>query len=432
MRRAGAVSGALSAASRGVAQRVTCSPALPPQLQRSLLTRADAGLSSRIAAQLARCHSLLPAAARQAAAAAGVVRGGYALAGAGCAAVAALTLRPEPAACEASAAPGVAPAAQLAAAAKAAPAVAETAAPSSAGVSGDRGMADLLALARENWRPLLLVALLTLASTLLKLMVTRQMGALYQLAASRLPGAAASVHLRPLVQVLCLRLGEGVFKALQAWAWARAAARIEARLASRAFAALLSTDLAVLDLTHTGSLAQGVASDAAEATRALETLAFKGVRNVTSVVAGAAALASVSAHISLLALSMVPPATLLFIVVGQWGARLAKAAARKAQAAAGFATERLSAIRTVRCAAQEAQEEQRYDAALARARAARDTHAAAHAVHVGLLITRACPRYCYGGPGVLTRLPITLPAQCRAWAWASSCSSARSWCRGAP
>lgn len=395
MRRAGAVSGALSAASRGVAQRVSCSPALPPSqlLQRSFLTRADAGLSSRIAAHFARCHSLLPAAARQVAAA-GVARGGYALAGAACVAVAALTLHAEPAACEASAAPGAAPAAQLAAAAKAVPAAADTAeaVPAAADkaaspLASDRGMADLLALARENWRPLLLVALLTLASTVLKLMVTRQMGALYQLAASRLPGAATSVHLRPLVQVLCLRLGEGVFKALQAWAWARAAARIEARLASRAFAALLSTDMAVLDLTHTGSLASHVAQDAAEATRALETLAFKGVRNVTSVVAGAAALASVSTHISLLALSMVPPATLLFIVVGQWGARLAKAAARKAQAAAGFATERLSAIRTVRCAAQEAQEGQRYDAALARARAARDTHAAAHAVHVGLLTT---------------------------------------------
>ena len=376
MRRAGLASCALRAAeaSCSIAHRAALLPALPQRLlqQRSLLTRADASLSSQIPAQLQRCQSLLPSAARHAAAV-GALRGGYVLAGAGCvAAVAAVTVRAQPAACD-TAPPPAAPAE------KAAAAVLPAARP-------DRGMADLLALARENWKPLLCVALLTLASTVLKLLVTRQMGALYQLAASRLPGAGAgAAQLRPLVQVLCLRLSEAFFKALQAWAWARAAARIEARLASKAFAALLSTDMAVLDLTHTGSLATHVAQDAAEATRALETMAFKGVRNVTSVVAGAAALASVSPHISLLALSMVPPATLVFIIVGQWGARLAKAAAKKAQLAAGFAAERLGAIRTVRCAAQEKQEEQRYDAALALAELARNTHAAVHALHVGLL-----------------------------------------------
>ena len=363
-------------ASFSAAHRAVLSPALPQRLlqQRSLLTRADASLSSQIATQLQRCQSLLPPAARHAAVF-GALRGGYVLAGAGCfAAVAAVTVCAQ-AACD-EAPPPASPAEgatdKVAAALPAA--------------RPDRGMADFLALARENWKPLLCVALLTLASTVLKLLVTRQMGALYQLAASRMPGAAAgAAQLRPLVQVLCLRLSESLFKALQAWAWARAAARIEARLASKAFAALLSTDMAVLDLTHTGSLAAHVAQDAAEATRALETLAFKGVRNVTSVVAGAAALASVSPHISLLALSMVPPATLVFIVVGQWGARLAKAAAKKAQLAASFAAERLSAIRTVRCAAQEKQEEQRYDAALALAELARNTHAAVHALHVGLL-----------------------------------------------
>jgi len=368
-------------ASCSAAHRTVLSPALPQRLlqQRSLLTRTDGSLSSQIASQLQRCKSLLPPAARNASVV-GAVRGGYVLAGAGCfAAVAAATLHSQPAACDMAPPP----------AAPAEGAAGRAAVPLPA-ARPDRGMADLLALARENWKPLLCVALLTLASTVLKLLVTRQMGALYQLAASRLPGVGAgagagAAQLRPLVQVLCLRLSEAVFKALQAWAWARAAARIEARLASKAFAALLSTDMAVLDLTHTGSLAAHVAQDAAEATRALETLAFKGVRNVTSVVAGAAALASVSPHISLLAMSMVPPATLVFVVVGQWGARLAKAAAKKAQQAASFAAERLGAIRTVRCAAQEKQEEQRYDAALALAELARNTHAAVHALHVGLL-----------------------------------------------
>ena len=384
MRRAGIASCAVRAAeaSCSIAHRTASSPGLSQRLlqQRSLLTRTDAGLSSQITAHLTRCQSLLPAAARHAAAV-GALRGGYVLAGAGCfAAVTALgTLRAQPAACD-KAPPPAAPA--DGAVEKVADGAADKAVLPTART--DRGMADLLALARENWKPLLCVALLTLASTVLKLLVTRQMGALYQLAASRLPGAGAA-QLRPLVQVLCLRLSEAFFKALQAWAWARAAARIEARLASKAFAALLSTDMAVLDLTHTGSLAAHVAQDAAEATRALETLAFKGVRNVTSVVAGAAALASVSPHISLLALSMVPPATLAFIFVGQWGARLAKSAAKKAQLAASFSAERLAAIRTVRCAAQETQEEQRYDAALALAQLARNTHAAVHALHVGLL-----------------------------------------------
>jgi hypothetical protein len=252
----------------------------------------------------------------------------------------------------------------------------------------ESGMAELLALARQHWAPMLVVALLTLASTLLKLMVTRRTGALYEQirrAPSAGGGVPSALSFRPLATVLGLRLGEGVFKALQAWAWARAAARIEAQLASKAFASLLTTDLGALDKAHSGVLASHVAQDAAEATRALETLAFKGVRNVTSVVAGAAALAAVSSDISLCALAMVPPATALFVAVGQWGARLAKAATAKTHAAAALAAERLGAVRTVRSFAQEAAQCSRYDGALSVARDARDAHAAAHAVHVGLL-----------------------------------------------
>ncbi len=252
----------------------------------------------------------------------------------------------------------------------------------------ESGMAELLALARQHWAPMLVVALLTLASTLLKLMVTRRTGALYEQirrAPSAGGGVPSALSCRPLAAVLGLRLGEGVFKALQAWAWARAAARIEAQLASKAFASLLTTDMGALDKAHSGALASHVAQDAAEATRALETLAFKGVRNVTSVVAGAAALAAVSSDISLCALAMVPPSTALFVAVGQWGARLAKAATAKTHAAAALAAERLGAVRTVRSFAQEAAQCSRYDGALAVARDARDAHAAAYAVHVGLL-----------------------------------------------
>ena len=246
------------------------------------------------------------------------------------------------------------------------------------------GMAELAALVREHWAQLLAVALLTLASTLLKLMCTRRTGALYE-SIKRVDGARRALPVKPLATVLGLRLGEGVFRALQSWVWARAAARIETQLQRKAFATLLSTDMAALDLTHTSALAGHVAQDAKVATLALETLAFKGVRNMTSVVGGAAALASVSSDISLLALSMVPPATLLFVAVGQWSARLAKAAAHKAQAATGFASERLGAVRTVRLLAQEDAECDRYEGALGAVRKARDAHSMAHAVHVGLL-----------------------------------------------
>ena len=198
--RRGVASCALRAADAScrAAHRVVLSPALPQRLlqQRSLLTRADASLSSQIATQLQRCQSLLPPAARHAAVF-GALRGGYVLAGAGCfAAVAAVTVRTQQAACD-EAPPPASPA----------EGATDRAAAALPAARPDRGMADLLALARENWKPLLCVALLTLASTVLKLLVTRQMGALYQLAASRLPGAAAgTAQLRPLVQVLCLRL----------------------------------------------------------------------------------------------------------------------------------------------------------------------------------------------------------------------------------
>jgi ABC-type multidrug transport system fused ATPase/permease subunit len=428
MHRAGR-GGALAAVARGAALvsqhgAARGSPVLPPHALLAQCTHAAGGARAIARGSFGSARKLLPAlaqplvgsAARAAAAVAVVTRNrgygtAYVVAYAGCAAAVAAAACGPVAVCDAPAHAVPAWAVPAAAAAgnkpegpqdgaeraekadaatvvATAPVAATPVAPPAARGAG--GFAELFALAREQWAPLLSVALLTLASTLLKLLVTRRMGGLYELAGKKrapggAPGVPSALQLRPLLAVLGLRIGEGCFRALQAWAWARAAARIEQQLASRAFAALLRTDMAALDLTHTGALAAHVAQDAVEATRALETMAFKGVRNVTSVVAGAATLGSVSPQISLLALSMVPPATVLFVAVGKWGARLSKYASAKAQAASAFAAERLGAVRTVRVFAQESAECGRYEAALAAARDARDAHATAHAAHVGLL-----------------------------------------------
>jgi ABC-type multidrug transport system fused ATPase/permease subunit len=375
-------------------------PALPQTLLRQCAqTHAAASAGASGAPWLAQCGSLLPAIARSALrgappapaaatiaaalATARAARSRYAAAvvSAGCgAAVVATLIAPRVALCEAASLRT--PTAALVTAAAANDAAGKR---SDAAAARENGMAELYALAGEHWAPMLVVAMLTLASTVLKLLCTRRMGALYELASKLPAGVPSALQLRPLAAVLGLRLAEGCARALQAWTWARAAARIETALAARAFAALLSTDTAALDCAHSSLLASHAAQDAAEATRALETLAFKGVRNVTAVLAGGVALAAVSPDISLMALSMVPPATLLFLAVGAWGARLAKAAAARAQAASAFACERLGAFRTVRSFAQEQAQCARYETSLARVRAARDAHAAAHAAHVGLL-----------------------------------------------
>ena len=238
-----------------------------------------------------------------------------------------------------------------------------------------RPKAPLLALALENWPSLCTVAVLTLLSTLLKLLVTKRMGALYDLTKK----AAGSLPLRPLVTVLGLRLTEGLLRATQAWAWARAAARIEASLLARAYSSLLRTDLAALQCSA------HLSEDVSETTRALETLAFKGVRNASTVLLGAASLALQSPDMACVALAMVPVATGLFVAVGTWSSVLSRRAQSAQHAASALSAERLSNVRTVRSFVQESAEEARFEAALDAACAKKDAHARVHALHTGLL-----------------------------------------------
>jgi ABC-type multidrug transport system fused ATPase/permease subunit len=242
--------------------------------------------------------------------------------------------------------------------------------------------APLAAEAAKNWPALCVVAALSVSLTVLRVLATRKLGALFELAKS-----AASLPLRPLLVVLLLRVAEGLARGLQALAWAHASARIEAARLLSAYRAILQTDLGYLD-TQQGVEARmaQAASDVDDLTRALETASFKGVRNVTSIVSGTTLLVMTSPQMALMALALVPAATLVFLAAGSAVARSQRSVASHAEAASALALERLGDIRTVRVFAREEFEAEQYSGRLNSVISAKDKHGLLYALHTALLV----------------------------------------------
>ena len=218
--------------------------------------------------------------------------------------------------------------------------------------------------------------------TVLRVVATRQLGTLFELAK-----AAGALPLRPLVVVLLLRIAEGLLRGLQSLTWARAAARIEAARLLSAYRAILRTDMGALDVqSGVGARIAQVSSDVEDVTRALETLSFKGVRNVTSIVSGTALLLATSPQMALMALGLVPAATCVFLAAGSAVARSQRRVARNSEAAAALATERLGDLRTVRVFAREDFEEAQYQQRLDAITCAKDRHGLLSGLHSALLV----------------------------------------------
>ena len=129
-----------------------------------------------------------------------------------------------------------------------------------------------------------------------------------------------------------------------------------------------------------------VATDVDDITRALETLCFKGVRNVTSIVSGTALLLSTSPQMALMALALVPAATCIFLAAGSAVARSQRRVASHSEAAAALATERLGDLRTVRVFAREDFEEAQYKQRLDGLTSAKDAHGLRYGLHSALLV----------------------------------------------
>jgi len=141
-------------------------------------------------------------------------------------------------------------------------------------------------------------------------------------------------------------------------------------LRAELFQCLIEEDVAFFDATHSAQLVSLLTSDVKELRDALRTLVSDGVTALASAVGGVASLFSASAKLSL-ALAAVLPAAL--VAANGYGARLRKlsAASQAAQAeTAAAASESLSNIRTVKAFTGEAQERQRYAAALGASAAA--------------------------------------------------------------
>jgi ABC-type multidrug transport system fused ATPase/permease subunit len=195
-------------------------------------------------------------------------------------------------------------------------------------------------------------------------------------------------HGRATFGLVALLLGalavEGCARAGERLCFARAGRSAVARLRERLFSHLLAQEVAFFDGRRSGELASRLMND----TAVLETVVAEEsgalLRGVALASGGATILVWISPVLSLLTLLALLP----LVAFQQWiGLRLARLSARyqdRLAAAAGYATEALGGIRTVRVFDQEAAVAGHFAAGVAESLAAGRRHATVYAVGTGV------------------------------------------------
>jgi ABC-type multidrug transport system fused ATPase/permease subunit len=175
----------------------------------------------------------------------------------------------------------------------------------------------------------------------------------------------------------CARAGERL-------CFARAGRTALARLRQRLFSHLLAQEVAFFDGRRSGELASRLMHDAAVLENVVVEETGSLLRSVALAGGGAAILLWISPGLTLLTLAALMP----LVVFQQWiGQRLAQLAARyysRLATLAGYATEALGGIRTVRAFDQEAAVSGHFAAGLAETFAAGRRYANVHAVRTGV------------------------------------------------
>ncbi|MDY7228803.1 ABC transporter ATP-binding protein [Hyalangium rubrum] len=222
----------------------------------------------------------------------------------------------------------------------------------------------LYALARPEAASLLAGALFLVIGSAAALLFPRAIGLLVDAA---LGGKGTEAIDRMALWMGGVFLAQAAATGLRYYFFHLAGERIIVRVREQLYRSLMDQEVGFFDQTSTGELGSRLISDTASLQSVLSSNISILLRNVVSVVGGAAFLIYTSPPLALLMLSVVPPLALGAIAFGRRLRRLSRQVQDVQAEAHQVADESLSGIRTVRAFAADDHEVRRFSAALGRA-----------------------------------------------------------------
>jgi ATP-binding cassette subfamily B protein len=143
--------------------------------------------------------------------------------------------------------------------------------------------------------------------------------------------------------------------------------RVVANLREALYAAIMGQEIAFFDQRRTGELLSRLSSDAGVVQNTVSVNISMALRGIASLVGGLVLLAWTSPKLTLVMVSVVPPAALAAVAYGRRIRRLSRDAQDAIAVASEVAEETIAGVRTVRVFAAEPHENRRYVAAVERA-----------------------------------------------------------------
>jgi ATP-binding cassette subfamily B protein len=214
----------------------------------------------------------------------------------------------------------------------------------------------LLALAKPEWRRLMVATVFLLVGGAASLAYPKVIGVLIDAAVA---GGAATIN-RAAVAMAIIFAVQAVAVALRYFLFSIAGERIVTRLREQVYRSIIEQEIGFFDARKTGELTSRITADATVMQNTVSVNLSMGLRNLVIVVGGLALLLVSSPKLTVLMLALVPPVALGAVVVGRRLSKLSKKVQDTLARANEAAEEAIAGIRTVRSFSREVAEAERY------------------------------------------------------------------------
>ena len=226
----------------------------------------------------------------------------------------------------------------------------------------------LLALARPEWRRILVGTIFLLLASAMSLAYPQAVRMIVDgaLAKTKGQGDGSTVMNNAALAMIVIFALQAVAIALRYVMFTLAGERVVARLRRTLYEHVLAQEIAFFDERRTGELGSRMASDTTVLQNTVSVNVSMLLRNGASVIGGVGLLFYTSPVLTLIMLSVVPAVALGAVIYGKRIRRLSKQAQDALGDAGNVAAEAIAGIRTVRSFTAEPLEGQRYGAAIER------------------------------------------------------------------
>jgi len=214
----------------------------------------------------------------------------------------------------------------------------------------------LLALARPEWRRLVVATVFLLVGGAAGLAYPRVIGVLIDAAVA---GGIETIN-RAAVAMAVIFAVQALAVALRYYLFSIAGERIVTRLREHVYRSIIEQEIGFFDARKTGELTSRITADATVMQNTVSVNLSMGLRNMVMVVGGLGLLVVSSPRLTILMLALVPPVALGAVIVGRRLSKLSKKAQDALARANEAAEESIAGIRTVRSFSREAAEADRY------------------------------------------------------------------------